>query len=178
MCVTRITFFRFENSHILVPSALARHPTLSRARSGADWTVRIFDRIFGLVVPVSWEHRRHLPHALCPSRGVPHGTPQFKMVAMMLSGLSAGSLAAKTALPARSATKARAGRMIKMKPMGASARGIRFSTVSSAAPSPVASPPSGTLARFLPRSDARVTISAPAIPRDSCGGPFESSAAR
>ena len=39
------------------------------------------------------------------------------MVAMMLSGLSAGSLAAKTALPARSAAKARAGQMIKMKPM-------------------------------------------------------------
>lgn len=76
------------------------------------------------------------PHALCPSRGVPHGTPQFKMVAMMLSGFSAGSLAAKTALPARSAAKARAGQMIKMKPMGASAREIRFSTVSSAAPVP------------------------------------------
>ena len=66
------------------------------------------------------------PHALCPSRGVPHGTPQFKMVAMMLSGLSAGSLAAKTALPARSAAKARAGQMIKMKPMGASAREALF----------------------------------------------------
>ena len=94
------------------------------------------------------------------------------MAAMMLSGLSAGSLAAKTALPARSATKARAGQMIKMKPMGASARAVRMSTVASAAPVPggvssvrCARPPSPTIGR------ARDTTSAPAIPRDSCRGP-------
>lgn len=115
-----------------------------------------------------------------PPRGVPHGTPQFKMAAMMLSGLSAGSLAAKTALPARSATKARAGQMIQMKPMGASARAVRLSTVASAAPVP-GGISSVRYARqcSLTIGIARVTPPPrPRYPATVAEGPLELSAAR
>ena len=132
------------------------------------------------VICVSKEQARALPHALTPPRGVPHGTPQFKMAAMMLSGLSAGSLAAKTALPARSATKARAGQMIQMKPMGASARSVRLSTVASAAPVP-GGISSVRYARqcSLTIGIARVTPPPrPRYPATVAEGPLELSAAR
>ena len=141
--------------------ALARHPT--RGPGGADWTVG-FSTGFSTCGPRRLGPPQTFPRTL-PLQGstarhtsVQDGRHDALRALRRL-------LAAKTALPARSATKARAGQMIKMKPMGASAREIRFSTVSSAAPSPVASPPSGTLARFLPRSDACHHLRARDTPR-------------
>ena len=102
------------------------------------------------------------------------------MAAMMLSGLSAGSLAAKTALPARSATKARAGQMIQMKPMGASARAVRLSTVASAAPVPGGISSVRYACQCSPTIGiARVTPPPrPRYPATVAEGPLEMSAAR
>ena len=72
---------------------------------------------------------RHFRRAPLP------GERTHQMAAMMLSGISA-SLAARPVLPARAASKARAGQAIPMQPMGASKRAVRLSTVASAAPTP------------------------------------------